>query len=142
MSAYVVDPAHIKALVFWSAEGARRVSYYWEGKRRDIQGNEARIASVLHSENVRSVNARYESHDTADGFRYSAPKSRALRSLSPIAIIKACHGYAYQACESDEWETSEAHAIIGAIEAHAVRMLPGYDSAAWSLSDDTTARST
>jgi hypothetical protein len=53
-----------------------------------------------------------------------------------VDVIKACHGYIYQACEADDWKDTEAHAIINAIEGAAIRSLPGYqDSSAWSLSE-------
>jgi hypothetical protein len=49
-------------------------------------------------------------------------------------MIKLCHHYAYQACEHDGWEASDARKLVDAIEAHAVRHLPGYDDAPWGVS--------
>ena len=54
--------------------------------------------------------------------------------MPAVQVIEACHGLAYQSCEAEEWEQSEACAIIQAIEAAAVRSLPGYEAAAWHLS--------
>ena len=135
MSAYVVPAFHINALVTWAAGkyGMNEVSYYWGGRRRLVRGDEARIASVLYAENVRSVNSRYQEHDPAHGFKFK----RVSAMLNPIDVIKACHGYGYQACETSDWEQSEAFAIIVAIEQAAIRALPGYeDSRAWCLSED------
>lgn len=133
MSAYIVPEYHINALVSWAAiqHGSRAVSYYWEGKHRDVRENPKRIASVLYAENVRSVNARYSESDPAHGFVYKA----VANMLNPIDVIKGCHGYSYQACEAEGWEQSEAFAIIGGIERSAIRALPGYeDSNAWCIS--------
>ena len=136
MSAYLVPGYHIDALVTYAALTGGGLSYYWQGSRRAIRGDEARVASVLYAENVRSVNARYAQHDSAHGHRYRP----VLPMLRAIDIIKACHGYAYQACETDDWESTEAAAVVRAIEAGAVRMLPGYaDSPGWCL-DAPTAR--
>jgi hypothetical protein len=133
MSAYLVPEYHINALVSWAAgrHGSSAVSYYWQGKRREVRNDEKRIASVLFAENVRSVNARYRECDQAHGFNFK----RVANMLNPIDVIKGCHGYSYQACEAEGWEESEAFAIIEGIEASAIRALPGYDeSNAWCIS--------
>lgn len=132
MSAYLVPDYHINALVSWAAgrHGSNAVSYYWNGKRRDVRGDEKRIASVLYAENVRSVNARYREADPAHGFVFK----RVANVLNPIDVIKGCHGYSYQACEAEGWEESEAFAIIAGIERSAIRALPGYEeSNAWCI---------
>ena len=133
MSAYVVPDYHINALISWAAgqHGSNAVSYYWEGKRREVRNDAKRTASVLYAENVRSVNARYKDSASAHGFAYKP----VANMLEPVDVIKACHGYGYQACETESWEQSEAFAIIAAIERSAIRALPGYsDSKAWCLS--------
>jgi hypothetical protein len=134
MSAFIVPDYHINALVSWAAErhGLNAVSYYWGGRRREVRGDEKRIASVLYAENVRSVNARYREADAAHGFKFKRVPNR----LNPIDVVKACHGYGYQACEANGWEQSEAFAIIAAITQSAIRAVPGYsESNAWVLSD-------
>jgi len=133
MSAYLVPDYHINALVSWARDrhGSGAVSYYWGGRRREVRGDEKRIASVLYAENVRSVNSRYKEHDPAHGFKFQYVSN----VLNPIDVIKGCHGYGYQACETDDWEQSEAFAIIAAISQSAIRALPGYeDSNAWCIS--------
>lgn len=133
MSAYLVPDYHINALVSWAASrhGSNAVSYYWGGRRREVRGDEKRIASVLFAENVRSVNARYKEADPAHGFKFKLVPNR----LNPIDVIKACHGYGYQACEAEGYEESEAFAICAAIAQSAIRALPGYEeSNAWCLS--------
>ena len=127
MSAYVVSAYHINALVTYA--NLERIGYFWQGKRRDVREDPRRIASVLYAENVRSVNARYNDAAPAHGHEYRIE----LSHLSHIGAIKACHCLAYQSCETDDWEETEAAAILRAIEASAVRKLPGYDEAAWEL---------
>lgn len=127
MSAYVVSEYHINALVTYAAFA--RIGYYWQGKRREVQGDQRRVASVLHAENVRSVNARYSMADPAHGHEYRIE----LANLSDIGAIKACHGLAYQSCETDDWGDTEAYAILQAIEGWAVRQLPEYADAEWEL---------
>lgn len=134
MSAYVVNDYHINVLVSWAASqhGLNAVSYYWQGKRRDVRGDEKRVASVLYAENVRSVNARYNECDEPAGFKYKA-LSLGYTGLKPVDIISACHCLEYQSCETSDWDETEAKAILDGIIAAAIRQLPGYADAPWEL---------
>lgn len=138
MSAFIVPDYHINALVTWAMErhGLSAVSYFWGGRRREVRNDQKRIASVLFAQNVRSVNYRYQDAEPAHGFKFQ----RVANRLNPIDVIKACHGYSYQACETDDWDQTEAFAIIHGIERAAIRALPGYDNSnAWCLSEDKVA---
>lgn len=134
VSAFLVSPFHINVLVTWAgmARGSMQRGYYWQGRRRYFAGDLERIASVLFAENVRSVNRRYRQADPAHGFTFRPEHAAALR-CGPVQIIKACHCLAYQSCETDDWDETEAAAILRGIEESAVRSLPGYDAAAWEL---------
>lgn len=134
MSAFIVSDHHLNVLVSWAASrhGSDAVAYYWQGQRRDVRQDPQRIACVLYAENVRSVNARYNEHTSPNGFHY-VPQSLGYLKITPVQIIKACHCYEYQACETKDWEESEAFAIIQGIKNSAIRMLPGYDEADWEL---------
>lgn len=133
MSAFVVSDAHINTLVSWASFSKREVRYFWQGGRRHVWNDEKRIASVLYAENVRSVNARYQESTPTDGFQYRFR----LGPFPALMIIKACHGYAYQTCETEDWEATEAYAIIKGIEDAAMRALPGYDeSPGWGIIDE------
>ena len=133
MSAYQCSDDHVNALVTFGA--LRRTSYYWQGKRTDFRGNEQRIALILQAQNARSVNYRYAHNVDAqcddDPIKYEIP-AQAL-ALPPVAFIKLCHCYAYQACETDDWQETEAYAIIRAIQHAAMEQLPGYSEAPWGI---------
>ena len=138
MSAFIVSDRHINVLVSFAARGGRsgHASYYWKGSHQYFLGNEQHIASALYAENVRSVNTRYRMDQPADGFVFSRDDS--IRD--PLVIIKACHCLEYQSCETIDWTGTEAFAILKAIQAVAVRSLPGYaESDGWSIPDRAPA---
>lgn len=140
MSAYVVTDFHINGLVTWAAmhNGNDKVSYYWEGRRRYIQDDEQRVASVLYAQNVRSVNSRYSEAEPAHGFKFKDVLGSIMHHTQ-VEIIKACHCYDYQSCQNDDWPQTEAHAIVKAIEDAAIRRLSGYEDAAWGLREPEDA---
>jgi hypothetical protein len=152
MSAFMVSRKHIIALVTFAAsvEPTRRcggMSWYHDGSRHEVRrGVDSGLvcaAQMLWDENLRSINARYP--DTVDhpnnipgpvGETYritTADFKGRVPSLSPVAILKACDCYEYQACEHDGWTTSEANAFLGCLRKKCVRNLPGYDDASWNL---------
>ena len=54
--------------------------------------------------------------------------------LDALVILKACDGFDYQACETDDYEQSVACCIVNAIRGYAIRRLPGYSaSPGWEL---------
>ena len=138
MSCYIVPAAHINALTSWAeayGHNRRELAYYWQGKRRPIAGDGQRVASVLFAENVRSVNGRYDDSQPAHGHIYR-PEPRTLRR-SAVEILTALDGYEYQASECDDWNESEACAIVHALRAAAIQALPGYGDTGWCI--DTPA---
>ncbi len=89
----------------------------------------AAIGHILHNENVRSVNGRY--HE----FNEYPYKSRRLYPCDAVILIKAIQCYNYQACESDDWESTTAHEITKNLMSHAISKLPGYDKAPWGIEE-------
>ena len=133
MSAIIVPDYHINALVSWAGDrhGLNSVSYWWNNQGYRIQSNQQRIASVLYAENVRSVNHRYGESTPEDGFYFNHVNTCSLKSVD---VIKACHGYSYQARETGVYYQTEAYKIIQAIELAAIKALPGYEQAdTWTL---------
>jgi hypothetical protein len=127
MSAFIVNDNHISALVRWACRDNLRY-YRRNADGVGVAGNEQRIAQLLLDENIKSVNHRYN-ETTEQAIVYDAFAT----NLLPIEVIKACHCLAYQSCEHDGWEASEAKCILDSIEAAAIRRLPGYDAAKWEI---------
>jgi hypothetical protein len=119
MSAFLCSDCHLSALAVYAARNRLYVS-----SERDVLG-------ILGRANVESIRSRYPSSEET----YSADicSCAMLKVHTPIQIIKACHCYAYQACEAKSWNDSDAKKIIDAIESHAIRRLPGYETAAWEI---------
>jgi hypothetical protein len=136
MSAFVVPNDHIDALLTFAIAPYTygNVSYLVNGSRIEInRQNVSEIGRILLDENERSVCHRYndKADDTAASYRFKA------WPFTPIAvsILKACDCFDYQACETDDYEQSVAHAIIDAIRKRAMRRVPGYDDAdGWTFS--------
>jgi hypothetical protein len=146
MSAYVVDREHIEYLVNAAMLMPHfGFSYYWQGKRRELNSGDAeeamRIGQMLWNECVASVSHRYPNDapdslpgpvmEPGEGYFYGPHRFCHCPQLDPVQVIKACHCYAYQSCEHPEWEASEAYAFVSALESIATHYLPGYEKAEW-----------
>ena len=130
MSAYVVNQEHISAMLQaatprYPGDGH---NYRWQGVSRSFGGHAQEIGQILLDENYRSVNYRYSEDDKPPRF-----VNHPARSCSAVELIKLIHCYQYQACESPDWEQTEAYAIAAYLEGAAVRKLPGYEDAMWEF---------
>jgi len=85
-------------------------------------------ATLLQSENVRSVNHRYNESDAAEPI--TVPH-RAKILVNAIDILKMCDCLEYQSCETADWEQSAAFELLELIRRAAIRALPGYEKAPW-----------
>jgi hypothetical protein len=140
VSAYIVDHDHIDGLLSYAI--AAQVRYVANGSAVDIElHNATEIGRILIDENERSVRHRYPGCDASelpgtDGQDSANYKFRRWRMCGDaLVILKACDGFEYQACETDNYEQSLAATIIRTIRNYAIRRLPGYDkSPGWSLS--------
>lgn len=72
-----------------------------------------RIATVLHDANAKSIEARYG--DEPGTFKPSKPP-RCWDEIKPATVFGVCACLDYQSCEFDGWETSEACAILLALQ--------------------------
>ncbi len=134
MSAYVVSHTHISAIVRWACR--HNVSVYYSNPARSLKaGQEQEIAEILLAENVKSVNYRYKEETPVDTIVYDAFAT----DLHAIDVIKACQCLEYQSCEHPGWDDSLAKKILDIIQRDAVRHLPGYDKAPWSIPDREAA---
>jgi hypothetical protein len=149
MSAYICSPEHIGILAAFAAFAAsgsqirNSVIYEW---RRGSRSEDARcVAEHLAKANIRSVSGRYP--DDRDGQRpgpglYDAEVIEASRlwaehysynmpAIPPLHIYNLANGFAYQACETDDWPVTLAARQIDWIKDKAVRRMPGAEDAPW-----------
>lgn len=146
MSAFMVSHAHIDALLTFADNKRMKDQLGWHVSKVD-QLDWTDIGRVLLAENERSVCQRYPDcvpgnlpgmiGEEAITYRFKTwqPAFRMQHTQLCIWIIKACNCFDYQACETDDYSASIAHGIIEAIRGKAVRCLPGYDDAPWSIDD-------
>ena len=138
MSAFICSDNHISAIVRWATRN--NVSIWYGNPSRSLRaggdlsrslrtGDEQELVDILYAENVKSVNYRYRGGDPTTGCVYD-PTSPIL---APVAVIKAVQSLEYQSCEHPGWETSDAKEILQAIQSEAIRRLPGYELAEWSI---------
>lgn len=120
MSAYICSDLHINTIVTWAVEN-HALPY---GTTPET------IAALLYSENVRSVNYRYNERTKRTGFGY-CPAS--IDGITSVQIIKLCHCLDYQSCEHKQWERSKAKAFLRSVIDRATMKLPGYEQAKWSI---------
>lgn len=141
MSAYIVDHDHIDALLSYSIQQQVRYTVPETNACVEITLNNAtEIGRILLDENERSVRHRYPGSDVDDlpgSIGQDAAKYKFKRWPAcgdAMAILKACEGFDYQACETDNFEQSLAAVITRSIRSYAIRRLPGYDnSPGWHM---------
>jgi hypothetical protein len=159
MSAFICGPEHIGAMVAVALEGPSDgpnrhtwnhyggLAWYHQDTRYELDRNPtpediATVGRMLFLENVRSVNYRYEDnyrYQEEDAREYAPPPKPTLRPTRVEAFkIIAC--YEYQACETPDWEQSQAHAFCRALEKRLIHSLPGYEDAnGWDWRNPTSA---
>jgi hypothetical protein len=132
MSAYLVNPKHIQAIVAW-ADNHGAVPNGLTTKD---------LAGYLALANLASVEWRYE--DTAGNAAkmflnmdsnqdYVKACGRTDRGPLPSAleVLKLLNCLDYQCCEPENWESSQAYRYLNQVRAAATRELPGYDQLPW-----------
>ena len=130
MSAFLCDSLHLSILGAYAVK-KQPVSLYRDGMWQTFSEPEL-IAELLYHQNQRSINERYSETDN-EPFTFDHRAMMAVRQYTPVEIIKACHCYAYQACETDDYADTLTAALIADIIDTAVRALPGYQDAHWGI---------
>ncbi len=158
MSAYVVDKAHIDAMVRLGLEGPSGYhggpggswsDHYYVDDPSAMMGcrpvhvreERDRIGQMLASENIESVWHRYPDDKTIDGLPGPIDKSDLMayryepgKRLSIVDGLVALSGYEYQSCEHPGWKTSEAYRYVDWLRGMLIHRLPGYsESDAWEI---------
>ena len=129
MSAFVCSDAHIKTLAVFAARGDR-----YTRKWDQVQ----EFADVLYRQNVRSVDHRYNDKTGLTlhpGPRVTPQEAMFFAIPDPVVILKLANCYSYQACETEDYDSTEAAKIIASVTQAAIRLLPGYNEAPWGISD-------
>jgi len=151
MSCFVVPDYHVSSLVAW----AIRADVLPDAVSPDA------LAHELASANRAAYSERYQGRYDSELVPFGGLDLSAGQGLAPVAIIKACDCFDYQASDWSRWTSSDAFRywsairraavaladaaghfpVAGARNAHAdtARMLPGYDAAAWCLDQPDAA---
>ena len=129
MSAFLCSNDHLNGLIAFAIRYGHTIAK--DGPR---------ILRMLASENMRSLQARY-SDVTEEGtmsLAFTFYGNTELLNLSPTAAIKLCDCYDYQACETDDYNATDAAAFVRHVRSLA-RKAGGktegaeYDAAQWGL---------
>jgi hypothetical protein len=136
MSAYVVSKDHIDYLVSAAKEytHGQPVNFY---RVHDFvtHTNWSALGQLLWDENTRSVNYRYERENTATSYMFN----RSPVPVTSAQVLKAISCYAYQSCEHDDWEASEAKAFTDWLTQQAHEHMAGMSDAMWEIDNATYA---
>jgi hypothetical protein len=119
MSAFICNHSHITALAVYAARN--RILSYTDANQ---------IGEMLHAENVRSVNYRY---DESIRPSFELCEWAAFHEFSLVQIIKAARCLRYQSCEHPGWEKSDACKLLEEIIGRSQGDLPSYDEAQWEI---------
>jgi hypothetical protein len=93
------------------------------------------VERILVEENVRSVLYRYGGRLGDDEKQAAASYRFAYFTTSGAGAINAGNCLDYQSCETEDWESSIAWRICRALVSNATARLPGYEAAAWEITD-------
>lgn len=154
MSAFIVSPAHIDALIQAGlragAPARGGFTLQWrigddpeyhgdytaycvavqQQTRELTRATADRVGAMLWNENKASVDHRYQEANEREVYDFTPS-----RVTDPVTILKSLACYEYQSCEHPAWEASEAKAFCEALRDAVITMLPGYDAAPWGIED-------
>jgi len=140
MSAFQLPDTHIGAIARFAIDQSRGAQFHCYYDRSTHRYDFEDICTVLAAECYRSVRARYPTgplpgpSDAGDGPVVCHHRRSEYAKLAPVDVLKALRSYEYQSCETGDFETTEAYALVQAITATAIRALPGFDgSPAWEV---------
>jgi len=127
MSAFMVPIEHIRAMIN-AGLNAPYGPMTWKNSEL-TPATAGKVGAMLLAENQRSVNYRYNEQETEEPYTHG-PSSR----RSPVEILLAIACYEYQACETPDWEQSEAAEFCRVLQLQLIHQLPGYGEAqAWPI---------
>lgn len=141
MSAYLVSPIHLDVIVSYFATVTRQSDQLWctiNGQYTYLdKTNAEHLAYILWRENVRSVNNRYQEHNSDETYVFTSyPYIRDLYKAEEIACALDC--LEYQSCEREDYHQSEAWNNICMMRKHLLRELAEQelgDNTPWEISE-------
>jgi hypothetical protein len=144
MSAFQHGKPHVATLAYFYVAVVKREKYYYF----DVPKNVLRVANIFLKENDRSVSFRYKQKPGIDLFvdANEVYNKAVLRHIhDPVCILKAAKSLAYQSCETDDWENTDACLFIEEIIDYIMtkdfpghtdyRAIPGWDNSEGWLID-------
>jgi len=144
MSAFVVDKAHINAMVR-SGLSVRYKPLHWyhDGKSHALSDDNASgVGQTLLEECIKSVSYRYDDSEVTNlpgrsDASYMIPFEFKFSYNPPTLVerLKLIDCYEYQSCEHPGWKDSEALAFCQALRHATIDQLPGYDEAPWEWTE-------
>ena len=141
MSAFVVDHAHINAILTFAKKHKAHIyfsndcpanwplPYVFGAMNLNDPIQLDWLAQMLLNENVRSVNYRYRESDKPSSIAF-VPKGSHLK---PIDVLSMLGCYDYQTSETDDYNSTLARFIIDSIRQCAITALPGYRDAVYAF---------
>jgi hypothetical protein len=162
MSAFMVSTDHIDAIVCVAINGPKGGESRWEGPRwaegdprivpwpeqiwREVSvartsnpfGSVGTITpdelgQMLCDENRRSLDYRYNEINEPVEYSYRKPSRRP--TIAEAFKLLDC--FEYQACETPDFEDSEAYRFMQCLRGSLIGSLPGYNAAPWEWSATT-----
>lgn len=130
MSCFICSDLHVNALAHFAV--SHKLSWRrWDGELFYPECDRQGTVNLLFKANVNAYVQRYPDVDAGRiaPTTYEPP----LVSISPVALLKACDAYEYQADQWSEYEGSGAQKQIAAIRLTLIKQLDGYGSAPWDL---------
>lgn len=143
MSAFIVDPYHIRYLNTYAAHHNVRTPDHKGGPMDGASMTHDEAATMLWNQNVRSVAYRYP--DSGDdlpgmiGFTSELPDHTLWIHLPwnhldfpPGKVLAALACLEYQSCETPDYRETQAFDYLEAIRRDAIRRVDGYDGT-WEI---------
>ncbi len=155
MSAFVMNKVEIDAIILAGLNIKQHANddFCYFFKRGDEQPwrvltreTADAIGQVLVNENVRSVMGRYNEDKPTNlpgptnAYWLIPYKLGETRIPTVVQAIKLVNCYEYQACESNDWKKTEAHAFCDYLKGHLIHCLPGYEDAPWGWPPPKTTK--
>ena len=139
MSAYLVEPEHIRQIVSWAKQPSRNnISKFNLFTRERLPDSQEDMARCLALANIFSVKALYGDKDYNDDVCLNFLNDvtdylghHVDYKLSAADVYNMCCCLSYQSCEVDDWIETDAYWLISNIKATAAREMASNAKQKW-----------